>query len=196
MDKEEIQAAFDAFDTANQLDPNLEIDGGVACPREYLYAKRLTEWIRKLEKEPSEELLLAARCQHIERWKIPRTQFPPGRKGYLEWRETLARFHARRMREILGTLNYPQDVIQRIESLNLKRNIKSDPQTQTMEDALCLVFLQYQFHEFVAKTGENDVLRIVRKTWKKMSPNAQKHALALDFHPNDRELITRALSTL
>jgi hypothetical protein len=37
-----------------------------------LYAQRLTDWVLRLSPDATEELRLAARCQHICRWEIPR----------------------------------------------------------------------------------------------------------------------------
>ena len=82
------------FDEANALDPNTECDQGNARPRELLYAERLTRWVLRLKPDASEALRLAARCQHIRRWEIPRASFPMTREGYLKWKETLKRRHA------------------------------------------------------------------------------------------------------
>jgi len=63
------------FDEENSRDPNCEMVEDVAHPRELLYAQRLSEWVLKLC--PSvESLRLAARCQHLCRWMIPRTTIP------------------------------------------------------------------------------------------------------------------------
>src|SRR5580704_7803343 len=86
-------AAIGRFDAENALDPNMEMADGVAHPRELLYARRLTDWVLKLAPDASETLRLAARCQHICRWTIPRNSFPMTRPGYLRWRNELKNFH-------------------------------------------------------------------------------------------------------
>ncbi|RMG55098.1 MAG: DUF4202 domain-containing protein [Acidobacteria bacterium] len=189
-----FEAAIQAFDEAHQRDPRTEKVGGQSYPKELLYAQRLTDWVKRLAPNPSEELLLAARCQHIERWKIPRQNFPAGRKGYLDWRRTLAQFHARRAEEILAEVGYPPSTIQRVRSLLLKEHLKADPEMQLLEDAICLVFLETEFHEFAQKTPEETLLRILRKTWRKMSPRARQIALKLDLDPQDRALIHKAVA--
>lgn len=194
MSSARFDAAISAFDEANRRDPNKESENGQPYPREWLYARWLTNWVQRLEPNASEELLLAARCQHIERWKIPRAEFPAGRRGYLDWRNRLKQYHAQRAGEILQQVGYPEETIRRVQALNLKENIKGDPEMQVLEDALCLVFLEKQFHEFKQKTDQRRMLRIIRKTWDKMSPQARDIALNFNLSPEDRQLIEQALA--
>ena len=72
--------------------------------------------------------------------------------------------------------------------------MKRDPETQTLEDALCLTFLQRQFRDFARKTNEEKMVGIIRKTWKKMSPQAREIALQLDFDSASRALVQKALA--
>ena len=194
MDTGRFEAAIRAFDEANGKDSHTERVGDKMYPRELVHARWLSEWVERLQSEVSEELRLAARCQHIERWKTPRESFPPGRRGYLDWRKSLARYHADRAGEILRQLGYSRQVIGRVQQLNLKENIKGDAETQVLEDALCLVFLEKQFHDFAQKTIESKVLRIIRRTWRKMSPRGREMALGLELHPKDRELVEKAVA--
>lgn len=195
MDRKRFDEAIHAFDDANWQDSQRESTEGESYPREWLYARWLSEWVTRLQPDASEELRLAARCQHIERWKIPRDHFPQGRKGYLDWRASLARFHAQRAGEILARIGYCEQVIERVRDLNLKKNLEGDPETQIIEDALCLVFLEKQFHEFAGKTETSKVVRILRRTWRKMSPRARQVALTLHFDAGDRKLIDSALGS-
>src|SRR6266700_963274 len=107
-DRSRFEAAIRCFDAANSLDPNLEIVEGIARPRELVYAERLTQWVLKLCPDPSEELRLAARCQHICRWMIPRSSHPMTRPGYLNWREDLKKFHAEKAGELLREVGYTE----------------------------------------------------------------------------------------
>ncbi len=188
------QSAFEAalcrFDGENSRDPNLE----AGQPRELLYAQRLTGWVLKLCPDAPEELRLAARCQHICRWSIPRESHEMTRAGYLLWRNDLKQFHARKAGEILRECGYPDAMITRVQELNLKKNFPTDPLSRVMEDALCLVFLQYQFVEFAAGKDDAKVMEIVRKTWKKMTPEAHAHALALPLRAKEKLLIQKALA--
>lgn len=185
--------AIRRFDEENARDPNLVFVEGVPYPHELLYAQRLTDWALKLCPHASEPLRLAVRCQHICRWQVSRNSYEMTRAGYLRWRNDLKEFHARKSAEILREVGYPEEVVARVQGLNLKRNLSSDPECQVLEDALCLVTLQYQLADLMAKTEPDKMVGILQKTWKKMSPAAREHALALAFSRSERELVERAL---
>jgi hypothetical protein len=192
-DPARFETALRRFDEENSRDPHVEQVAGVAHPRELLYAQRLTAWVLRLCPEASEELRLAARCQHLCRWMVPRDSYPITRAGYLKWREALKQFHARKAAEILRELAYPDDVIARVRSLNLKRNFPRDADSRVLEDALCLVFLEHQFADLSRKTSEDKVLNALQKAWKKMTPTAQELALNLSYEPRQRALLEQAL---
>jgi len=186
--------ALQRFDEENGRDPHrVEVDG-VSHPRELLYSQWLTRWVLTLAPEASEALQLAARCQHLCRWVIPRQSYEMTRVGYLKWRADLKQFHAQKSGEILGALGYPSAIIERVQSLNLKKELGRDEETQTLEDALCLVTLEHQLSDLVAKTEAEKMVEIIRKTWKKMSPSAREHALKLTYTAPEQELIGRALA--
>src|SRR5688572_12176316 len=141
MELMSFENALRRFDAENARDPNAE----AGQPRELLYAQRLYDWVLKLAPDASEELRLAARSQHICRWMIPRNQYPMDRVGYLKWRNDLKKFHAQKTGEILAELRFPEPIIARVQALNLKKDFPRDPESRVLEDALCLVFLQFQF---------------------------------------------------
>jgi len=186
--------AFRRFDEANRSDPNLVTVEGVAHPQELLYAERLTDWVLRLAPEASEPLLLAARSQHIRRWTVPRASYEMTRAGYLKWRADLKQFHAAQSAEILGEVGYDEETIRRVRDLNLKKLLGRDADCQVLEDALCLVTLQYQLTDLVAKTDSVKIIEILRKTWKKMSQTARDHALALAYSDLEKQLLEKALS--
>lgn len=163
-------------------------------PRELVQAERLSRWILRLEPDASEALRLAARCQHLRRWEIPRDSYPAGRLGYLEWRKALGKFHADRAAEILSGVGYGSDIIERVRAINQKKALKLDSDVQAMEDALCLVFLEYEADEFAAKHSADKVVDILRKTWRKMSERGRNEALALQMSDGLREIVKRALA--
>lgn len=163
-------------------------------PKELLYARRLTDWLLRIEPAPSEELYLAARAQHMRRWEIPRSSYPEGRAGYLKWRNDLKKFHAERSAEILRECGYPPESIARVQALNLKANLK-DRETQALEDALCLVFLEWQFAPLAATKDEDTVVNALRKSWAKMSDRGRQMALTLPFGAREERLVRKALST-
>jgi hypothetical protein len=183
------------FDEENGRDPNLVVVDGVTHPRELLYAERLTDWVRRLNPEASEQLLLAARSQHISRWTIPRNTYEMTRVGYLRWRSDLKQFHAGKAAEILREVGYDAETIAQVRDLNLKKNLGRDPDSQALEDALCLVTLQHQLTDLIAKTQRGKMIEILRKTWKKMSPSGHQHALTLPFSKTEQELIQEAIGT-
>jgi hypothetical protein len=154
---------------------------------------RLTDWVIRLQPDPSEPLLLAARCQHICRWTIPRNSYDMTRAGYLRWRTELKQFHARKSEEILREVGYDEETIARVRELNLKKNLGRDPECQILEDALCLVTLQYQLTDLVAKTEPAKMVEILQKTWKKMSPMAHAAALTLSYTESEKQLLAEAL---
>ena len=39
-----------------------------------------------------------------------------------------------------------------------------------LEDALCLVFLEYQLADLAAKTAEDKTINALQKSWQKMTP--------------------------
>jgi hypothetical protein len=192
-DPERFASAIRRFDDENSLDPNKLIVDGVAQPRELVYAQWLTDRVLMLCPAASEELRLAARSQHLCRWMIPRQSCSMTRAGYLEWRETLKRFHAQRAGEILKEFGYAQAVVERVQSLILKRDFPRDAEGRVLEDALCLVFLEHQLADLAAKMDDAKVIRALRKSWNKMTPAAQAAALKLSYDPRTKALLEQAL---
>jgi len=185
-----FQDAIDKIDQRNAQDPNRDGDQ----PKESLYAQRMTDWVKKLTEAPTEELLLAVRAQHIERWKSPRSDYPDGRSGYLKWRKDLQKFHAQLLAEIMTSAGYDDETIAQATDLILKKCFSKDPQGQILEDAACLLFLEFEFGKFAAKTDRDKTIHILQKTWGKMSESAQKFALSLPMAPNEADLINSALN--
>ena len=186
--------ALRCFDEENARDPNRERSGGIDRPRELAYAEWLTEWVSRLCPHASEELRLAARCQHICRWQVRRDLYPMTRPGYLRWREDLKKFHAQKAGDILRAAGYAEDFIRRVQELNLKKNFPADPESRVLEDALCLVFLEHQFGDLAAKTSDDKMVNALQKSWKKMTPAAHALALTLNYTPAQKALLEQALS--
>jgi hypothetical protein len=150
--------------------------------------------VLKLVPDASEPLRIAARGQHIGRWTIPRDRYPMDRIGYLRWREDLKKFHAEKVAELMRRAGYADRLIERTRSIILKKNFKTDPEAQTIEDALCLIFLETQLTDLMHKTPADKMLVIIQKTWAKMSPQGREAALDIHFEPEAGELIRQALS--
>ncbi len=149
--EDRLSQAFAIFDKANTADPNTETYQGRTYPKELLYALRMTERLNEFEPSASETLKLTARCQHICRWEIPRESYPMDRLGYLRWRQDLKKFHAEKAGQILKEVGYNQEMIDKVGFLLEKKQLKKHPETQTLEDVICLVFLEFYFEAFSKK---------------------------------------------
>ncbi|MBV8273709.1 MAG: DUF4202 domain-containing protein [Verrucomicrobia bacterium] len=193
-DERAFREAIRRFDEANGADPNTVVIAGKPVPYELFYAQRLTAWVERLSPGASPALLLAARCQHICRWMIPRRSYPMTRAGYLKWRTDLKQFHAKRSGQILSESGCSPDLITRVQELNLKKNLGQDPELQILEDSLCLVTLQHQLTDLVRKTDPDKLISILQKTWKKMSAQARDEAIRLSYPEDQQKLLSQALS--
>ena len=187
---EKFTAALRRFDEENSRDPHQEN----GRPRELLYAERLTGWVLKLSPDAAEPLRLAARCQHICRWESPRENYPATRAGYLKWRADLKKFHAEKSGAILREVGYDEETIRRVQELNLKKNFPADPECRVLEDALCLVFLEFQFAALAAKSDDEKMVNALRKSWEKMTEAGRAEALKLNFGEPEKKLLARALA--
>jgi len=172
--------AIARFDAANAEDPNRELVGGRERPKELLYAERLTAMLERFVPEASEALRLAARCQHLQRWKIPRAEYPLTRAGYHQWRNRLRDFHAELAGAILADVGYDDATIGRVRSLIGKEALKTDTESQALEDVVALVFLESYLASFVTAHGDYDEAKLVdilTRTAKKMSARGRTAAL-------------------
>ena len=190
-------AAIAQFDAANAQDPNHETVDGGSRPRELVYADRMSAMLARFASDASEVLRLAARSQHIERWKIPRNDYPMTRAGYHQWRARLRDFHAGRAAGILRDAGYDETMIERVGSLIRKERLKSDPEAQTLEDVVALVFLESYLDDFVATHADYDeakLLDILQKTARKRSERGRAAALsAIAPPPATQPVIRKAL---
>ena len=164
MDQGRFDRATAAIDAANADDPN---------DKELRHAELATKWVRRLRPDAGEALLLAARGHHIRRWTIPRDSYPEGRRGYLRWRRDLQRQHAADLAQILEAEGYDEAMVYRVEDIVQKRQLATDPEVQTFEDALCLVFVEDQLAEFSPRVEAAKLKEIVEKTLEKMSPEGR-----------------------
>ena len=189
-----LEEAFARFDAANAEDPRRDLVDGVEQSRELLYARRMTETQERFAPEASEAVRLAARCQHIRRWTIPRDDYPDGREGYRRWRTDLARYHADTAGAILRDVGYDDQTVARVGTLLRKERLKADPEVQLLEDVACLVFLQHYLPAFAPRHDADKLTGILRKTWRKMSPRGQAAVLRLNFDQGLRRLVAAAVS--
>ena len=116
------------------------------------------------------------------------------RRGYKAWRTQLAELHAETTGAILTKCGYDEDTVARVQFLLKKKALKTDPDTQTLEDVICLVFLEYYFAEFAAPHEDEKVIQILQRTWVKMSDAGHEAALRLPLAGRELDLVKRALA--
>lgn len=169
-----LAAALAAIDAANAADPLCEPDGR---PAALVYGERMSAEMDRLFPDASDALRIAARGQHIERWKLRRDAYPDDRAGYLAWREEQGRRHAGRVEGLMAEAGYDEADRAHVGAMLRKEGLKRDPETQALEDAACFVFLRWHFADFAPQHPDR-IERIVARTARKMSPEARRRALA------------------
>ena len=182
-----------AIDAAHAADPNRTAD---CRPAELLYADRMEAWVARLVPDAPPLLRLAARCQHLERFLVPRATFPEGKAGYHAWRRSLYTRQAERARELLIAAGVPESKAADVATWVSKSELKANAGTQALEDAACLVFLENEIAGFAAQHADytpEKFVEILRKTWRKMSAEAQRQALALDLPEPIAALVRQAV---
>jgi hypothetical protein len=195
-DRLRLEQALAAIDAANADDPNTIDVGGVERPKELAHAELMTAWIERLVESPSDAQRLAARAHHLRRWVSPRDGYPEGRAGYLRWRKDQGRRQAEEVAEILLRCGYGQATVDRVQEIVTKVGLRTDPEVQAHEDALCLVFLQTQLLDLAAQLGQAKAVEVLAKTLKKMTPRGRSEALELDLDPAGRAALEGALASV
>ena|ERR1041385_4363646 len=178
--------AIKKFDDYNATDPN---------GKELLYARRMSERLEQFKPDSPEYIKLAVRCQHIGRWTIPRNTYPEGKKGYIAWRNKLKDFHAEMAGAILTECGYDQDTIDKVKDLLEKKDLRNNPDTQLLEDIVCMVFIEFYLEEFAARHDDAKVIDILAKTLRKMSTASINVATTFALDDRTKELLTRATGT-
>ena len=181
------------IDAENEADPNNEIYQDITYPKELLYSDRMYERLMAFQPDASEDVQIAAKAQHICRWKIIRESYPMDRVGYLKWREDLKKFHSKMTAEILKKAGYEDSFIDRVSFLIEKKSLKKDEETQLLEDVICLVFLEFYFDAFAHKHDAEKMKNIILKTWNKMSDKGHEEALKINFSAENLQLIKESL---
>ena len=193
------QTVIEAIDAANAADPNRVKHAGQALAKESLYSMRMTDMLNRFNPQADELMNIAARGQHIERWRSPRSDFPMGKQGYYQWRTALYDFHAERVTALMKTAGYSTGECERVYAAVAKKNIKRNPDSQLIEDIASLVFIEHYMLDFATSKPDYDEqkwLGIIRKTWQKMSNEAHEFVLAGNISLPEplKPIITKALS--
>ena len=186
----QLESVLGAIDAANSGDPTLE-EGG---PAALLYGRRMSDRLARFAPDAGDLLQIAARGQHIERWAIPRADYPMDKPGYFRWRNALKERHAQRLAEIMASAGFSPDAAERVAQIVRKERTRTDPEAQTLEDVACLVFLEFYSEPFLTRYEEAKSVEIVQKTWRKMSEAGHAAALSLKLAPRVAEIVGKALA--
>lgn len=184
MDRLLFERIVEAIDRRHADDPR----GGEAA-----YARAMSGHLEALARAPSDALRIAVRAQHFQRWLYPRSDFPPGREGYLRWRAEAARGQAEAVGTLLGSHGVDGATVERVGALMMKRNRLRDPEAQNLEDCACLVFLESELSRFAEGRESRRVVEILRRTWRKMSAAGRRRALTLPIDRSSRDLLQEAV---
>lgn len=186
--------AIALIDAAHAADPQTTADGR---PAELVYAERMVAWGERLGPGSAPLVALALRCQHLERFLTPRATFPEGRAGYLQWRRSLYTKQGDRARELLVAAGYEASEAEQVRSWVAKENLGTDASAQCLEDCAILVFLENHIADFAAQHADytrEKWIRILQKSWAKLSPAGRDAALTLAFPPAIGELVAEAVA--
>jgi hypothetical protein len=185
--------ASNDIDEANAHDPNqVRVRGGVH-PLALVHGQYAVEWVQQLHAAPSELLLLAARAHHLRRWELPRSRYPEGKVGYHQWKRDQRARHAADVAAILSTCGYSDDEIAQVQAWIRREQLATDPGSQAVEDAACLVFIETQLADVATKLEHDHLVDVIRKTAKKMSPSALAAVGKIPLGDAERQLLADAL---
>jgi len=193
LDTDRFEKAITTFDAYNLNDPHQEKVDGKLVSKEVLYAQRMSQRLNDFYPAAPEYLKLAAHCQHIGRWEIPRESYAMDKKGYLQWRNVLKVHHAKLAEQILLSSRYDQATIDKVKFLLVKKELFTNPDTQVLEDVICLVFIEYYLEEFTEKHEPQKVVDILQKTLRKMTPRAIEAAGRIPMSERIKLLLHQAL---
>ena len=193
-----LEQVLQAIDIINAEDEKSTIFEGKEHPKELLYGHFMTDCLAQYWENPSQYLQIAVRGQHIKRWHLKRTEFASGKAGYYSWRIALGKFHAELTASLMIDAGYSAQQAEQTAVMIRKQDLKTNCDSQSLEDVACLVFLQHYFNDFAAQytdssEGEEKIIRIVKLTWGKMSSKAQGIALTLTLPEHLAKLVKEAL---
>lgn len=193
MSANRYQQALERIDALHAEDPRVVAVDGAERPKELWHAQRMTAWLEQVQQTPDELTQLAVRAQHLQRWTIPRTEYPEGRRGYLAWRREQGRRAGETTAAVMEESGYGPEDANRVAAMIRKEGLGRDDAVQAVEDCACLVFLENYFADFLHKVEHDHMVRIVRKTWRKMSPRAQELAMSVPLTPEAQRIVADAL---
>lgn len=193
-------SAFDQtiqeLDALHAGDPRHIEQEGESVPRELWHAQQMSAWLERLKEAPDELLRIAVRGQHLQRWQVSRDEYEEGRQGYLHWRRDQGKRAGATTAGIMREAGYADEDAERVARMIRKEGLgRGEEAAQAVEDCACLVFLENYFADFSRKVDHDHMVRIVQKTWGKMSERARELALGLPMAPEARSIVEEALAS-
>ena len=189
-----VEVVYAAIDAANAGDPNVVRYDEEDWPRAKFQGVRATYWLARLDPDADSGILFAARAHHLNRWALARASYPEGRAGYHRWKRDARGAARRATATVLASVGVDALTVERVGALVDREGLGSNPGTQLVEDAACLVFLETQYDELIDKLGDEKVAEAVRKTLRKMSPAAIAIAGEAVSSARGLDLLTRVAS--
>lgn len=169
VNKNQYTDALALIDGIHNQDPNSETIDGVEIKAELLYSKRMLEVLEKVAPEASMELKLAAKCQHISRWSIPRATFSLDKKGYYQWRAAIMEHQLSVTTSILKQAEINEQSIEIIVDTLKNKADKTNHNASIVEDTACLTFIKWYLVPFAGQFDAAKAKIILQKTACKMS---------------------------
>lgn len=185
--------AIAAIDAANAGDPTVVTVRGADHPLAQIHGVLAHEWVLHLHPDADDTWLLAARAHHLRRWELPRSDYDPGKAGYLRWKRNQRQRHARDVAVLLAPLGFDDATIERVQALVRRDHLASDPGSQAIEDAACLAFVETQLADVATKLDRTHLIDVLRKTARKMTPAGAAAIALIPLAPAEQQLLADAL---
>jgi len=148
------------------------MENGIEHPSELLYSKRMLDMLELFCPGSPNYLKIAAQCQHLKRWGVPRDNYPYDRRGYHEWRREVMEYQLGETYRILSVVGIEDSDIQQIIDVLRNQGDKTNEDAQIIMDTACLTFLKWYMEPFASKHESSKVIDILKKTMRKMSSEA------------------------
>jgi hypothetical protein len=185
--------AIEAIDAANAHDPTVVTVRGADHPLAQIHGTLAYEWVLHLHPDADDTWLLAARAHHLRRWELPRSDYDPGKAGYLRWKRDQRQRHARDVAVLLVDHGFDSATIERVQALVRRDNLAVDAGSQAIEDAACLAFVETQLADVATKLDREHLIDVLRKTARKMTPAGAAAIALIPLAEAEQQLLADAL---
>lgn len=172
--EKQYNEAVELINSVHNQDPNSETVDGVEIKAELLYSQRMLSILKKVQPNASLELQLAAQCQHISRWSIPRATFSMDKKGYYQWRAAVMEHQLSVTTSVLKQVEINEQSIEIIVDALKNKADKSNINASIIEDTACLAFIKWYLVSFAEQFDPEKAKVILQKTAGKMSETGLK----------------------